>query len=208
MTEADLRGNIKETIAMQKVIDNMTGSVPPVTEAAVEKFYTDNPGKFAVPERVRAAHILLEIPQDATAAQKTELQRKLESIRFEIEAESITFTDAAAKYSQDKKTASSGGNLGIMTRDNMPKSFADALFNAKPGTISPVLESQSGYHILQMRELISAGTAPLEEASATIRQFLEQETKQTALRKSVAELKAKTTIETFMSAEEFAKRHP
>ena len=208
LTEADLRGSIKETIAMQKVIDSATRDIPPVTDADMEKFYTDNPDKFAVGERVRAAHILLQIPQDATDAQEAELKKELERIRFEIEAETISFADAAAKYSQDENTAANGGTLGILARGSLPKSFEDVIFNMKPETITPVLESQAGYHILKLLELQPAGKISLEEAKPAVKQFLEQTTKQTAGQEFITTLKASATIEAFMTAEEFAKRHP
>ena len=208
LTEADLRGNIKENIAMQKVIDGATRNVPPVTDTDMEKFYNDNLDKFAVGERVRAAHIMLQIPQDATDAQEAELKKELERIRFEIEAETISFADAAAKYSQDENTAANGGILGVLARGSLPKSFEDVIFNMKPETITPVLESQAGYHILKLLELQPAGKISLEEAKPAVKQFLEQTAKQTAGQEFVATLKSSATIEAFMSAEEFAKRHP
>ncbi|MDR1727556.1 MAG: peptidylprolyl isomerase [Acidobacteriota bacterium] len=208
MTEADLGRNIRGTISLQKVIDGATKDAPPVTDADVERFYAANPDKFALPERVHAAHILLQIPQGATPAQKAELQKELERIRFDIEAEAVTFADAAAKHSQDKATAAKGGDMGLLSRPNLPKPFADALFNAKPGTLSPVLESQAGYHIVKALEVKPAGTATLEESKPAIRQLLEQEAKQTARRRFVAALKDKAKVEAFMDAEEFAKRHP
>jgi len=208
MTEADLRKNIQGAVALQKVIDGATKGLPPATDAEVEKFYAAHPDKFALPERARVAHILLEIPQGATASQKAELQKKLEAIRFEIEAETVTFADAAAKYSQDEKTAAKGGDMGVIARARLPKPFADALFSTRPGTVSPVLESQSGYHIVKALEIKPAGQATLEEAKPAILQLLGQEAKQTARNRFVAALKDKAVIETFMDAEEFAKRHP
>ena len=207
-TEADLRGSIRENIAIQKVIDAATRDIPPITDADMEKFYTDNPDKFAIGERVRAAHIMLQVPQDATDAQESEFKKELERIRFEIEAETISFADAAAKYSQDENTAANGGALGILARGSLPKSFEDVIFNMKPETITPVLESQAGYHILKLLELQPAGKVSLEEAKPAVKQFLEQTAKQLAGQEFIATLKNGATIEAFMSAEEFAKRHP
>ena len=206
-TEASLRNTIRETMRMQKVIDEASKDAAPVTEADLEKFYADNPDRFALPERVRLAHILLQIPPNATTAQKVEIRKKLEGIRVEIAAEIITFEDAAAKYSEDAKTAAKGGEMGLVTRGNLPKSFADAVFSTKPGTVSSSIESQSGYHILKILELLPAGQAALEEAKPALRQALEQNAKQSARRKFVEELKTKASIEYFMTSEEFSKRH-
>jgi parvulin-like peptidyl-prolyl isomerase len=206
LTEAGLRNSIVENIRMQKVADEASKDAAPVTEAEMEKYYSDNPDKFAVPERARVAHILLQIPQGATTAQKEEARKKLESVRVEIAAEILTFEEAAAKYSQDADTAAKGGDMGFLTRGNMPKSFADVLFNTKPGTVSPALESQAGYHILKALEIKPAGQAELEEIRSALRQSLEQNAKQSARQKFIEELKSKAIIEYFMKSEEFDKR--
>jgi peptidyl-prolyl cis-trans isomerase C len=207
LTEADLRNSLRESIRMQKAADEASKGAAPVTEAEIEKFYADNPDKFTLPERARVAHILLQVPPNSTAAQKEEIRKKLEGIRVEIAAEIITFAAAAAKYSQDAKTAATGGIMELMTRDNLPKPFADAVFNTKPETVSPALESQSGYHILKALELLPAGQAALEEVKPALRQSMEQNAKQSARQKFVEGLKAKSSIEYFMTSEEFAKRH-
>ena len=207
LTESSLRNSIIETIRMQNVIDETSSKATQVTETDIEKFYNDNPDKFTVPDRVRLAHILLQIPAGATAAQKEEIRKKLESVRVDIVAEIITFNDAAAKYSQDEKTAGNGGDMGLTSRDKMPKAFGDVVFNTKPGMVSQAMESQAGYHILKVLELIPAGSATLEEARASIKQYLEENSKQFARQKFVEELKSKATIEYFMTSEEFDKRN-
>jgi len=206
LTEDDLRNNLRESIRLQKTIDEASKNAAPVTEAEMEKFYAENPGRFAVEERARVAHILLKIPPDATAARKEEIRKMLEGIRVEIAAETITFAAAAAKYSQDETTAAKGGDMGLVSRDNMPKPFADVLFKTKPGTVSPALESQDGYHILKALELKPAGLAEFEEVKPALRQFLERNAKQSAMQKFVEELKSKATIEYFITSEEFVKR--
>ena len=205
-TEAGLRKSITENLRMLKVVDEASKNAAPVTEAEIEKFYAENPDKFALPERARMAHILLRIPQGATAAQKEEIRKKLEGIRVDIEAEIITFADAAAKYSEDANTAANGGDMGLVTRANLPKPFADALFNRKPGSVSPAIESQAGYHIIKALELMPAERAALEEAKQNLRQSLEENAKQSARQKFLEELKSKATIEYFMTAGEFAGR--
>jgi len=207
MTENDLRNDIRENLRLQKTITEASKDAAPVTDADMEKFYEANPDRFFVQERVRAAHIFLKIPPDADAAQKEEIRKKLEGIRIEIEADMITFKDAAAKYSEDEETASAGGDMGLMLRENMPKSFSDFLFRIKPGTVTPALESRSGYHILTALELRLEGQAGLEEVRPALRQYLEQEAKQTAMQKFAGELRDKAVIEYFMSLEEFVKRH-
>jgi len=208
VTEAELRKNIEESMSMQTVLDLAVRDVPAATEEAMKKFYDDNPSKFAMPERVRASHILLLANSKQTPEQKADIQKKLEGIRAEITAGTLPFADAAKKYSEDPTTASKGGDLGFILRGRMVKAFEDAAFAAGPGTLTPVVESPLGFHLIRVEEKLPAGKASYEEAKPALQRYLDQVNKQTAAEKYVSGLKEKATIETFMTAEEFLKRHP
>jgi len=208
VTEAELRKNIEESLSLQEVIDQAVKDVPGATDADIQKFYDDNPDKFPLPERVHAAHILLKVDPKNTPEQKAEIKKKLEGIRSDIESNAITFTDAAAKYSQDSSNAQKGGDLDFFSRGQMVKPLEDAAFATKPGSLSPIVETQFGYHLIHVMELKPAHKASLEEAKPAIKQYLDQLGRRKASQKYVDELKVKATIETFMTQEEFVKRHP
>jgi len=208
VTEEQLRKSLEDRMSLQLLVERVTSPVPAATEEEINKFYHENPNKFVVQEQVHASHILLRVDPKSTPEQKAEIKKKLEQIRSEIESNAISFKDAAAKYSQDPSNARDGGDLGFFPRGTMVKPFEDAAFATKPGTISPVIETQFGYHIIQVSELKPAGKATLGEARATIKNYLEQLARQKTFQKYVDELKSKAEVETFMSADEFAKRHP
>jgi len=206
--EEGLRKVLEEGLMMQHVLDQATRDVPPATEAEIVKFYNENPDKLPIPERVHAAHILLRVSANATPEQKAEIRKKIEEIRAEIESKKITFADAAAKYSQDQTNAAKGGDLGFFSRGQMVKPFEEAAFGTTPGTISPVIETQFGYHIIHVIEHQAAHKATIDEARPAIKDHLERVKKQQAAKELVDELKAQARIETFMTAEEFGRRHP
>jgi hypothetical protein len=93
-----------------------------------------------------ARHILLLVPQGATPAVKDSIRKRIEGIRAQVTA--ANFADMARRYSQDN-SAAKGGDLGIFPRGLMVKPFSDAVAALKPGEISPVVETQFGYHIVQ-----------------------------------------------------------
>jgi peptidyl-prolyl cis-trans isomerase C len=207
-TEADLRKNLEESMRIQQVIDQATKDIPPTTDDEIQKFYDNNPKNFLVQEQVHAAHILLLVDKKATPEQKEEIRKKLEGIRADIEANKITFEDAAAKYSEDKTNASKGGELGNFPRGRMVKPFEDAAFGAQAGTITPAIESEFGFHIIKVIEKKPAGTVSLEEAKPKIKQYLDQSSRRKAAQQYVNDLKTKAGVENFMTPEEFLKRHP
>jgi peptidyl-prolyl cis-trans isomerase C len=206
-TESDYRKNIEESMSMKKVLDLVVKEAPLSTEAELQKFYNDNPNKFNAPERVRASHILLKLNSKSTSEQKAELKKKLEGIRTDIQNQTISFADAAKKYSEDS-TAQKGGDLGLFIRGEMTKPFEDVAFAMNPGTVSPVIETSFGYHVIQVTEIKPAGKETFEESKPSIQKYLDEAAKRKAVQKFVEELKQKATIEIFMTEEEFAQRHP
>lgn len=208
ISEDQLRRNIEDSLSIQEVINQAVKDLPVATEEDIKKFYDDNPDKFPAPERVHVAQILLKADPQSTPEQKAEIKKRLEAIRAEIESKTITFADAAAKYSQDSSSAPKGGDMGFIPRGRMVKPFEDAAFSAQVGGLSQVVESQVGYHLLEVLELRPAGKASFEEAKPAIKRYLDQRIRVNATQKYVNELKANSTIEPFMTEEEFVKRHP
>jgi parvulin-like peptidyl-prolyl isomerase len=113
----------------------------PVDSTASEATYLAGKGDLYA-----ARHILLLVPEGASPAVKDSIRKKAESIR--AQATPANFADLAKKYSQDN-SAARGGDLGVFPRGGMVKPFADAVAALKPGEISPVVETQFGYHIVE-----------------------------------------------------------
>jgi peptidyl-prolyl cis-trans isomerase C len=208
LTEASLKKSIEENLGYNQVLEDAVKAIPPVSDEAAKKFYDENPQSFNVPEQIHAAHILVKADPSAKPEQKTETRKKIESIRADIESKKITFAEAAAKYSEDPSNAQKGGDLGKFGRGQMVKPFEDAAFATKPGTLSPVVETNFGYHIIQVMERKPAGKAPFEEAKAVIKNYLDEQAKQNAAAKYLADLKSSAKIETYITPEEWVKRHP
>lgn len=208
LKEADVRNSIETNILCQMMIDQIGKDVPPATDAEIQKFYDGNPKYFEQPEQYHAAQIFLRVnAADATAEQKTEARKKIEAIRADIESKKITFAEAAAKNSDDKLSASTGGDLGMLKHGDLVKPLEDAVLVVKPGTLTPIIETEYGYHLFNVIEIRPAGTAPLAEVKSKIKDFLDSQAKQEATRKHLDGLQAKAKIEIVMSQEEWNKRH-
>ena len=207
-SEAELRKNMEESFAVQKAVDQIEAKALKATEAEIKKFYDDNPDKMETPDQVHAAHILLMVKSGATPEEKAAIKKKIEDLRADIEAKKITFTDAAAKYSEDTGSAKNGGDLGFFSRGKMVESFEKAAFSTPPGSITSVIETRFGFHIINVIEFKAAHKTAMEEIQPRIQSFLNQTNMRNEVQKLAADLKSKAKLETFMSAEEFAKRHP
>jgi hypothetical protein len=113
----------------------------------VDAFYeNDRPG-----EEVRARHILLMYPTDATQAQRDSVRALAEELRDRARA-GADFGALAAEYSDDTGTAGSGGDLDYFSRGAMVPPFEEAAFALEPGQVSEVVESQFGLHVIRSED--------------------------------------------------------
>jgi hypothetical protein len=92
-----------------------------------------------------ADHILL-LTQGMNDAQKADAKKKADAIRAKVTA--ANFAATATKNSQDQQSARQGGSLGIFPKGSMVPEFEKALVALQPGQISPVIQTQYGYHII------------------------------------------------------------
>jgi peptidyl-prolyl cis-trans isomerase C len=205
-TEADVRKQIEDNLMMQQVMELALTNLPAPTDKEIETFYNNNPQYFETPEQVHAAHILVKVEASASEEKKAEAKKNLESLRADIEAKKITFAEAA-KRSDDKSNAEKGGDLGFFARGQMVKPFEDVAFAGQPGTVSDVVVTQFGFHIIQVIEKKPAGKKPLADARKNIQSFLERSIKQTAAQKHIDSLREKAKVEMVMSEAEWNKRN-
>ena len=93
-----------------------------------------------------ASHILL-LTQDTSAAAKAAVKQKIDALRARVN--SANFAELARQNSQDPGSGPQGGSLGVFERGAMVKEFDEATAALKPGEISPVIQTQYGYHIIR-----------------------------------------------------------
>jgi peptidyl-prolyl cis-trans isomerase C len=213
VSTSQFKKDLKNQVRMQKLA-NSAGNIS-VSDKDCEDFYKKNPDKFKTPEMVRASHILIsanpyEISEEIKAKSKKEIseedlkaqveatiaERKAlaEKIATELKADSSKFAQYAKKYSEDPNSAKQGGDLGFFAKEQMVPEFANTAFAAKPNTISDVVQTQFGYHIIFVQDRKAAGTTPFEKAKDNIKEYLTTEKQVKALDDLTAAAKKKADI--------------
>jgi peptidyl-prolyl cis-trans isomerase C len=144
-----------------------------IPEEDIIKYYDTHLEEFNVPETVRASHILVRVDQFASDSDKQKAKQKAEDILQRLKS-GEDFAKVATEVSDDPSTKSKGGDLGLFPRGMMVKSFEDTAFSLKPGTISGIVETQHGYHIIKTSERRPSYTVSYDDAKALIRQNLGQ----------------------------------
>jgi peptidyl-prolyl cis-trans isomerase D len=147
-----------------------------VSEEEILEYYERNQLQFEKPAEVRVRHILLRPDYKGPDKAKADsaARSKAEEVLGKIKG-GEKFEALALRFSQDRGSASAGGDLGWFARGVMLKSFEDAAFSLDPGEVSGVVKTEFGYHIIKMRERREAGRVPLKEVSDSIKARLKGE---------------------------------
>jgi peptidyl-prolyl cis-trans isomerase D len=124
-----------------------------VTEADLKAYYEQNASRYTQAEERRARHILVKAEKEMPAAEREQARAKAEKLLAEVRAQPGSFAAVAKANSDDPGSAAQGGDLDFFGRGAMVKPFDDAVFAMKPGEISPLIETDFGYHIIQLTEL-------------------------------------------------------
>jgi peptidyl-prolyl cis-trans isomerase C len=144
-----------------------------VTDEAVQKAYDAYVAGFVPEDQVHARHILVATKEDA------------EAIKAEL-ANGKAFDVLAKEKSTDPSAAQNGGDLGSFQQGQMVKPFEDAAFAlTEPGQISEPVESQFGWHVIQLVEKGKTSPVPIDQ----LRPELQQQVMFQAFEDSVGTLK-------------------
>lgn len=178
----------KESALFDRYVRDVVASQV-VTDAEMKKFYDENPGNFATPERVRVRHIVVtgggtgphpKSDEEALAkieAIATELHKQMMGVRATDDpavADRIRlsyFSELARKYSEDG-SAQAGGDLGWVVKGQLDPVFEEAAFKLEKGVPSGIVKTRFGYHIILVEDKQAAGTESFESAKAAIREWL------------------------------------
>lgn len=146
----EFRSSIKNQLLTQQMQQKITGNVS-VTPAEVKAFYNRFPEDSLpfVNAEIEIGQIVIE-PTISKEA-KAEAKEKLFALRERI-LKGEKFNTLAVLYSEDPGSARRGGELGLVPRGTFVPEFEAAAYNLKPGEVSKIIETEFGYHVLQLIE--------------------------------------------------------
>lgn len=207
--------DLKEEVKVQKLVDSL--KKVNISDKDIEKFYKQNIKDFNYPERVKISHIVISADpvqiKDLITAKpenknlsKDELdkkvkyeitlkQKKAEEILKKVKLDPTQFSQIAKENSDDPYTAPDGGNLGLMSKEQMPDFYSKVAFSQKPNTISDLIVTPYGYHIIMVTDRQKAGVEPLEKVKFELKHYLEQQEKAQVLQKFVEDKLHNANIE-------------
>ena len=158
--------NSPERRQLDVVLANMgeIGAQIQISPAAVDQFYHQNMANYSHPEQVKAAHILIKFPAtQPTLAQVAATRTKAEGILKQIKPDGSNFAALARQHSDDDATASEGGELGFIQRDQLAPALEQVAFSLAPGKISGLVQTLYGFDILKVEAHDAAHVQPEAE---------------------------------------------
>ncbi|MCU6433784.1 SurA N-terminal domain-containing protein [Undibacterium sp. Jales W-56] len=161
---------IPETIKAEYVVLNndVLSAQITVSDAEVQAFYEQNKKLATIEEQRRASHILIAVNKDAKDADKAAAKQKAEKLLADVRKNPESFAKLAKENSQDPVSAERGGDLDYFGKGAMTKAFEDTVFKLKQGEISELVQTEFGYHIIQLTAIKPASVKPLEEMKSQI----------------------------------------
>lgn len=203
-----------EGLKKRKLAESISKIV--ISDAEAKKYYQDHLNNFKHDETVKVSHIFIaanperikkEIkskPENKNLREK-ELQAKIEqelSTRLEKTKKLLTivknnpslFAKVAKENSEDKTSAQNGGELGFATRGQMSPLIAEVVFNIQPNTISDIVKTHNGYHILIVSDKTKASQDSFEKVKNDIVSILEKQKQDAILDDLAVKLKKQAKI--------------
>jgi peptidyl-prolyl cis-trans isomerase D len=164
----------EERVAQYLLVDqNRVRETLELAGAEIDAYYREHEDEYRQEEQVRARHVLVS----AEDRSPEEARERIEEARERLAA-GEDFAAVAAAYSDDPGSGSRGGDLGFFGRGRMVPAFEEAAFGAPPGELIGPVETQFGFHLIEVVEHREARQRPLEEVRELIANRLRATTAQ------------------------------
>lgn len=215
VTYDKFKKDLEDEIKLKKFVDSI--AMVSIGESEAKKYYNENIDKFKYPKRVRASHILIssnpeqikaklrednkDITDEELASKTDEImaqnKKKAEELQAKVKKAPSTFAKVAKENSQDTASAIRGGDLGFFAKEEMVEAFANKAFSMAPNTISEVVQTPYGYHIIMVTDRNEAGTMTFEQSKKDIISYLEGMDKVDIFKNKIEALRKEAKIEYF-----------
>lgn len=215
VSAVQFKKDLTEEVKMKKLVATL--STVTVSESDAKKFYKQNIAKFKFPDKVRASHILIsanpeELKQEILSdpankgLSKEEVKKKVEAqlatklekakkVLAEVKKNPADFAKIAKENSDDPASAKQGGDLGFFAKTEMVEPFSKVAFSQKPNTISDIVKTPYGYHIILVTDRMKAGQEPFAKVKTEIEDYLTNQAQIKVLENLIESLKKQAKIE-------------
>jgi peptidyl-prolyl cis-trans isomerase D len=175
-----------------------------VGDDVLRAYYNSHIDEYKVENRVHVEHILFKTV-GKTDAEIAEIHQKADDVLKKAKS-GANFEDLAKKYSEDDGTKPKGGDLGWIVEGQTVPEFQHAAFTLPKGSISDLVKTQYGFHIIKVLDHETAHTRPFEEVRSTIQPLVADEKITTEANDISGQMSAAVRQSNHQSLDDLAKK--
>jgi peptidyl-prolyl cis-trans isomerase SurA len=174
LTMKEYRQRIKEDILRAKLVNIDVKSKIVITREDIKAYYEKHLDQYGGKKKYHLRNIIMMVPGSADSDKRLEIQGKMEDILKKLKA-GQSFEALAKQYSE-APAASEGGDLGLFDFDALSPQLQKAIQKLKPGEFTPVLDTDQGFQIFFLQEIVKSPGKSLKAVSPEIEKLLFEET--------------------------------
>jgi len=197
LDEATFLMELRTQATVNVLLQQEVGKLPPPTDQEVQAYYSANPFRFGGQRRLTVSQILFKLPADPDPRLRLEPLRRAKAALTRIRR-GEDFAKVARELSEDRESASSGGEIPPFGKGEKPEEYEKAASVLEVGAVSDPVLTTEGIFILKLRQANITAPAPFEQVQEIARRLAVQERRERAMEGLVASLKVKARIETFI----------
>jgi peptidyl-prolyl cis-trans isomerase SurA len=171
LTFDQYKAQMKDQLERLRLMSQEVKSKIQVGESEIQKYYEENPAQFSEEPTYRARHIFLSVPKNASNDIIKKVMLKASDVIAEARS-NANFAEMAKKYSDDPGAKENGGDLGTFKKGDMLPEIESAVITMKPGEVSDIVTTASGFHIIKLEEKNPGKVKPFESVKAAIEDTL------------------------------------
>ncbi|OGT89029.1 MAG: nitrogen fixation protein NifM [Gammaproteobacteria bacterium RIFOXYA12_FULL_61_12] len=189
LDEEGLRRALRRELVFDCVMQKVAAQSAAVSDIDLRLFHEMHRDRFITPERRVARHILITLNPGYPENSREAAFARMERLTEKLSGRTNRFADFARRHSECP-TAMEGGKLGEVKQGQLYPELDRALFQMAEGDISPIIETEIGFHILLCERIKPGKPIPLSKVEARIREILEQNRRRNCQKAWIARLSA------------------
>ena len=157
-----LRNDLRNQVLLQRLRDREVNARVSVSEAEIDAFIRERQNASVDALELNLGHVLIQVPENASADQVRELQAKAEGVAQRLRS-GADLAEQAREFSQGAE-ARTGGLIGMRPLARLPELFVQATRSLPIGGVAGPLRSAAGFHVLKV---VEKRQSPIPELSVT-----------------------------------------
>jgi peptidyl-prolyl cis-trans isomerase SurA len=167
------RNHVREQILRARLVNLEVKSKIIVTKTDIRSYYNRNRHKYAGEKKYHLQHVFVKMERYAAESEKARILAKMQKVREKLLAGSTI--ESVREEHAGSPQALAGGDLGLFGLEELSPLIKAAVTGLHAGEYTPVLETEFGYQIVFVRDIIESPGISLQKASPEIEQILFKE---------------------------------